>query len=86
MSYSNAPIIVQPQGEGGGGGYPREIDSASFPLDRDFDSWALPLGREFDMAAILEDRENLEMSHYTKDLHCFFPLSVELFASWANER
>ena len=33
---------------GGGGGYPREIDSASFPLGRDFDSWALPLGREFD--------------------------------------
>ena len=34
-----------------GAGYPREID------------WAyLPQGREFDMAAILEDREKLEMS------------------------
>ena len=41
-------------GGGGGGGYPREIDRA-----------CLPLGREFDMAAILEDREKLEMS----DLH-----------------
>ena len=58
----------------------------SFSLGRDFDSWALPLGREFDMAAILEDRENLEMSHCAKDLHCFFPLSVELFSPWANER
>ena len=37
---------------GGGGGYPREIDSESFSL-----------GRDFDIAAILEDQENLLMSH-----------------------
>ena len=56
-----APINVKPQG-GGGGGYSREIDSESFPLGRDFDTWSLQ-GREFDMASILEDRENMEMSH-----------------------
>ena len=59
----------------GGGATHGEIYSASFPL-----------GWDFDMAAILEDRENLEMSHSAKDLHCFFPLSVELISPWANER
>ena len=60
MFETYAPINVKPQG--GGGGYPRDIDSESFPLGRDFDIWP-PQGREFDMAAILEDRENLVMSH-----------------------
>ena len=49
-------------GWGRGGGYAWEIDSGSFPLGRDFDTQSLQ-GREFDMAAILEDRENLKMSH-----------------------
>ena len=34
-AVSNAPINVKPQGGGGGAGYPREIDSASFFLGRD---------------------------------------------------
>ena len=34
---------------GGGGGYPREIYSASFFLGGDFDIQVLPWGREFDI-------------------------------------
>ena len=60
LGSTYAPVNVTPQGRGGGG-YPREFDSATFPLGRVFDTWAPPLGREFDMAAILEGRENLEM-------------------------
>ena len=37
-------------GRGGGGGYPREIDSASFSLGGDFVIQVLPWGQEFDMA------------------------------------
>ena len=37
-------------GEGGGGGYLREIDSASISLGGDFDIRVLPWGREFDIA------------------------------------
>ena len=33
-----------------GGGYPREIASASFSLGGDFDIRVLPWGREFDIA------------------------------------
>ena len=44
---------------GGGGATPGKL---SFPLGRDFDTWSQQ-GREFDVATILEDRENLEMSH-----------------------
>ena len=69
-------------GGGGGAGYPREFDSATFPLGRDFDTWVLPLGREFDMAAILEGRENLEMSRRAKDLYCFFALFWTSFWSF----
>ena len=39
----------------------------------------LPVGREFDMAAILDGRENLEMSHRAKDLYCFFALFWSFF-------
>ena len=49
--------------------FPREFDSASFPL-----------GREFDMAAILEDGETLEMSRRAKGLYCFFVLFWSFFA------
>ena len=37
VNISYAPINVKPQG-GGGAGYPREIDSESFPLGRGFDT------------------------------------------------
>ena len=33
----------------------------AFAVGRDFDTWELPLGQEFDIAAILKDRENLEL-------------------------
>ena len=43
--------MLSPREEGGGGaGYRREIDSASFSLGGDFDTWVLPSGREFDIA------------------------------------
>ena len=42
--------MLSPREEGGGAGYPREIDSASFSLGGDFDIWVLPWGREFDIA------------------------------------
>ena len=48
IHYNNAPINVKPQGRGGG--YPQEIDSASFSLGGDFDIRVLPWGREFDIA------------------------------------
>ena len=64
MPYEiNAPINVKPQG-GGGGGYLWEIDSENLPwvgiLTR---TVCASQGREFDMPAILEHRENLEMSY-----------------------
>ena len=62
MWLRNAPIIVKP-------------DLASFSLGRDFDIWVLPWGLEFDMAAILEDRKNLETSHCHFD-HSAFPAQL----------
>ena len=50
IHYINAPINVKPQSGGGGAGYPREIDSASFFLGGDFDIRVLPWGRAFDKA------------------------------------
>ena len=55
--------MLSPSVGGGGGCYPREIDSESLPLGRNFDTNALPQSWEFDMPAILEDRENLEMTY-----------------------
>ena len=42
--------MLSPRVGGGGAGYPREIDSASFSLGGDFDSRVLPWGWEFDIA------------------------------------
>ena len=40
---------------------PKDFNSASFLLGKNFDTWGQLVGREFDLAAILEDRENLEI-------------------------
>ena len=75
----DAPVNVKPQGGGGGGGLPTGIWLRQLSPGTGFWLWALPVGREFDMAAILDGRENLEMSHRAKDLYCFFALFWSFF-------
>ena len=50
IHYINTPSNVKPKDGGGGAGYPREIDAASFFLGGDFDIRVLPWGRVFHIA------------------------------------
>ena len=54
--------MLSPRVGGGGGGGDGKLTERAFPWVGILTFSVAPGGREFDMAAILEDREKLEMS------------------------
>ena len=83
-----APINVKPQG--GGGGLPAGIWFREPSPGKGCWHLPLPQGREFDMSAILEDRENLEISqprsHPEVTRSYRFLHFASKFWPWAKER